>query len=99
MTPSGAASPYAPYTPGAAVDQPPLQEWHTVDIEVRIRDTHDDPGLCSQTGIIRGISVSVLTNMINGLPLVSVHMIILKIMFYVPRVDSVLSFYPMKIVL
>lgn len=58
MTPSGAASPYAPYTPGGAVEQPPLQEWCTTDIEVRIRDTHDDRGLCGQTGVIRGISVS-----------------------------------------
>lgn len=58
MTPSGsgAASPYAPYTPGGAVEQPPLQEWCTTDIEVRIRDSHDDPGLCGQTGVIRGIS-------------------------------------------
>lgn len=34
----------------------PLQDWQTTDIEVRIRDTHDDPGLSGQTGIIRSIT-------------------------------------------
>ncbi|KAL0271372.1 UNVERIFIED_CONTAM: hypothetical protein PYX00_008479 [Menopon gallinae] len=53
---SGSApSPYNPQTPGAGLDTP-LQDWHTTDIEVRIRDTHDDPGLSGQTGIIRSIS-------------------------------------------
>lgn len=33
-------------------------EWHTTDIEIRIRDSHSDPGLAGQTGVIRGISVS-----------------------------------------
>lgn len=33
-----------------------MTEWHTVDIEVRIRDSHDDPGLVGQTGIIRSVS-------------------------------------------
>lgn len=33
-------------------------EWHTTDIEVRIRDSHDDPALAGQQAIIRGISVS-----------------------------------------
>ena len=31
-------------------------EWHTVDIEVRIKDSHQDPALAGQQGIIRGIS-------------------------------------------
>jgi hypothetical protein len=62
MTPGGAPSPYNPHTPGAGLDQPATlqQEWQTTDIEVRIRDTHDDAGLSGQTGIIRGISVSQL---------------------------------------
>jgi len=60
MTPGGAPSPYNPHTPGAGLDQPTTlqQEWQTTDIEVRIRDTHDDAGLSGQTGVIRGISVS-----------------------------------------
>lgn len=32
-------------------------EWHTVDIEVRIKDSHQDPALAGQQGVIRGISV------------------------------------------
>jgi len=32
--------------------------WHTTDIEVRIRDTHDDPALVGQQGVIRQVSVS-----------------------------------------
>jgi transcription elongation factor SPT5 len=58
MTPGGAPSPYNPHTPGAGLDQPTTlqQEWQTTDIEVRIRDTHDDAGLSGQTGVIRGIS-------------------------------------------
>jgi len=34
-------------------------EWHTTDIEVRIRDSYDDPALAGQQAIIRGISVSI----------------------------------------
>lgn len=48
--------PYNPQTPGAGLDVLPMTEWHTVDIEVRIRDSHDDPGLVGQTGIIRSVS-------------------------------------------
>jgi len=55
----GSASPYNPLTPAMGFEQTPLNaEWHTPDIEVRIRGTHDDSGLGGQTGIIRGISVS-----------------------------------------
>lgn len=32
-------------------------DWHTTDIEVRIRDSHQDPALAGQQGVIRGISV------------------------------------------
>lgn len=35
-----------------------MQEWHTVDIEVRVKDTHKDAGLAGQTGVIKGINVS-----------------------------------------
>ncbi|XP_066144783.1 transcription elongation factor SPT5 isoform X1 [Euwallacea fornicatus] len=58
-TPSSGYSPTMPYnpqTPGAGLDVMPMTDWHTVDIEVRIRDSHDDAGLVGQTGIIRSIS-------------------------------------------
>lgn len=48
--------PYNPQTPGAGLDIPSMSEWHTVDIEVRIRDSHDDPGLAGQIGVIRSIN-------------------------------------------
>lgn len=60
MTP-GAQSPFIPQTPGAGIEHMSAQEWHTTDIEVRIRDTHEDVGLVGQTGVIRGVSVSVFT--------------------------------------
>lgn len=59
-----AGSPYNPQTPGAGLDAGPGSgmimgsEWHTTDIEVRIRDSHQDPALAGQQGVIRGISVS-----------------------------------------
>lgn len=31
-------------------------EWQTMDLEVRIKDTHEDEGMIGQTGTIRGIS-------------------------------------------
>ncbi|XP_063989412.1 transcription elongation factor SPT5-like [Diachasmimorpha longicaudata] len=61
MTP-GANSPYNPQTPGSGLDTGMgggimgNTEWHTVDIEVRIRDSHQDPALAGQQGVIRGIS-------------------------------------------
>lgn len=39
-----------------------MQDWHTTDIEVRVRENHDDPDLVGQNGIIRSVSVS--TNII-----------------------------------
>ncbi|KAA0192293.1 hypothetical protein HAZT_HAZT006833 [Hyalella azteca] len=65
---SGYASPsplaYSPMTPGAAspytgstgVDSLGMQDWQSVDIEVKIRATHDDPGLSGQVGVIRSIT-------------------------------------------
>lgn len=58
-TPSSGYSPnmqYNPQTPGAGLDVLPMTDWHTVDIEVRIRDSHDDAGLVGQTGVIQSIS-------------------------------------------
>ncbi|PSN34935.1 Transcription elongation factor SPT5 [Blattella germanica] len=53
-----APSLYFSQTPVPGFDQftIPQQEWHTTDIEVRIRFTHDDGGLIGQIGVIRGIS-------------------------------------------
>ena len=50
MTPGGAAS---PFTSGSNMDSFSMSDWQTLDIEVRIRDTHDDSGLTGQRGIIR----------------------------------------------
>ncbi|CAG9767727.1 unnamed protein product [Ceutorhynchus assimilis] len=58
-TPSSGYSPVGPYnpqTPGAGLDVLPMTDWHTVDIEVKIRDSHDDTGLAGQNGLIRSIS-------------------------------------------
>lgn len=57
MTPgSHAPSPYTPQTPGASLDMIGQSDWYSPDIEVTIRDTHDDNGLCGQVGIIRGVT-------------------------------------------
>jgi len=57
MTPgSHANSPYTPQTPGASLDMIGQSDWYSPDIEVTIRDTHDDTGLCGQIGIIRGVT-------------------------------------------
>lgn len=57
-----AGSPYNPQTPGSGLDTGvgsgiSGSDWHTTDIEVRIRDSHDDPALAGQQAVIRGISV------------------------------------------
>lgn len=57
-----AGSPYNPQTPGSGLDTNvgssiSGSDWHTTDIEVRIRDSHDDPELSGQQAVIRGISV------------------------------------------
>ncbi|XP_033102671.1 transcription elongation factor SPT5-like isoform X2 [Anneissia japonica] len=56
MTP-GAPSPmgFNPHTPGGTID-PNQSEWQTTDIEVKIRDTHDDKQLIFKTGVIRSVS-------------------------------------------
>lgn len=54
-SPAGAPpSPFNPGTPGAGLES--LGDWHTTDIEVRIRDSHEDEGLIGQTVVIRGIT-------------------------------------------
>lgn len=52
MTPGG-----APFTPGTGMDQS-MADWHTTEIEVKIKETHDDHKLIHQTGIIRSVTVS-----------------------------------------
>ncbi|XP_054161598.1 transcription elongation factor SPT5-like [Oppia nitens] len=57
MTPGNIASPhFNPQTPGAGMEQSYSIEWQTTDIEVRIKENHDDSDLIGQTGIIRSIS-------------------------------------------
>ncbi|KAH3888745.1 transcription elongation factor SPT5-like [Dreissena polymorpha] len=52
MTPG---APFTPQTPGTALDHSNA-DWHTTDIEVRIRETHEEANLIHQTGVIRSIS-------------------------------------------
>lgn len=61
MNTGSSSSPYQPQTPGsveAGLGSGPGTEWHTTDIEVRIRDSDTDPELAGQQGVIRSISVS-----------------------------------------
>ncbi|XP_033751673.1 transcription elongation factor SPT5-like [Pecten maximus] len=46
---------YTPQTPGMAMDHS-MADWHTTEIEVKIRETHDDPNLIYQTGTIRSVT-------------------------------------------
>lgn len=52
--------PFNPHTPGAGMEAMMMMggEWHTTDIEVRIKPSHEDSDLANQTGVIRGISGS-----------------------------------------
>ncbi|CAG2162644.1 unnamed protein product [Oppiella nova] len=56
MTPGVSSPHFNPQTPGAGMEQSFSVEWQTTDIEVRIKDCHDDDDLIGQTGIVRGIS-------------------------------------------
>uniref|UniRef100_A0A1B6GUV3 Spt5 C-terminal domain-containing protein n=1 Tax=Cuerna arida TaxID=1464854 RepID=A0A1B6GUV3_9HEMI len=53
LTPGGAPSPYNSHSTGM---DPMMQDWHTTDIEVRVRESHDDSDLVGQVGTIRSIS-------------------------------------------
>ncbi|KAG5317531.1 SPT5H factor, partial [Pseudoatta argentina] len=55
------SSPYNPLTPRLGMDADDDSNWHTTDIEVRIRDTHDDPALVGQQGVIRQVFGDVCT--------------------------------------
>lgn len=52
MTPG---APYTPQTPGMFMDHA-MSDWHTTEIEVRIKETHDDTNLIFQKGQIRSVS-------------------------------------------
>ncbi len=68
MTPGGStpgagassSSPYTPSTPGGGGggggDSLGGSDWYSPDIEVLVRDTHSDTGLCGQVGVIRGVT-------------------------------------------
>ena len=57
MTPgSQSNSPFTPQTPGASLDISGQSDWYSPDIEVTIKDTHEDPGLQGQSGVIRGVT-------------------------------------------
>lgn len=50
---------FNPATPGMANPLDPSQtEWHTADIEVKIKESHEDDDLIYKHGVIRGMSVS-----------------------------------------
>ena len=54
MTPG---APYTPQTPGTGMDHGSA-DWIATEIEVMIKDTHEDPALILHTGIVRNTSVS-----------------------------------------
>jgi len=57
MTPGSHSSPYTPQTPGGGpVDALGSADWYSPDIEVLVKDTHDDPGLIGQVGVVRGVT-------------------------------------------
>ena len=60
MTPgsSHAASPYHPSSVSAreTADMLGNQDWYSPDIEVVIKDSHEDTGLCGQIGVVRGVT-------------------------------------------
>ena len=63
MTPG---APYTPQTPGGGgggagvggLDHGWSHDWVAQDIEVKVKDSHDDSNLIHQIGVIRNISVS-----------------------------------------
>ncbi|KAJ8683478.1 hypothetical protein QAD02_019270 [Eretmocerus hayati] len=66
MTPGVASSPYNPQTPGSSIDTAHSSgvygsEWHTTDLEVRVRDSVQDADLAGQQGYITTISGGMCT--------------------------------------
>lgn len=57
MTPgSHQPSPYARGASGAIGDTLGSSDWYSPDIEVLIKDTHEDSGLIGQIGVVRGVT-------------------------------------------
>uniref|UniRef100_A0A0B7ANQ2 Transcription elongation factor SPT5 n=1 Tax=Arion vulgaris TaxID=1028688 RepID=A0A0B7ANQ2_9EUPU len=52
MTP---AAPFTPQTPGTVME-PTMTDWHTTDIVVKVKATHESEQLVYQTGIIKSIN-------------------------------------------
>ena len=42
------------------------KDWYSPDIEVIIRDSHEDSGLCGQIGVVRGVTPGKLRIQIRG---------------------------------
>ncbi|KAI8781206.1 Transcription elongation factor SPT5 [Biomphalaria glabrata] len=57
MTPG---APFTPQTPGGAMELS-LTDWHTTDIVVKIKASHEDSKLIYQTGVIKNISGGMCT--------------------------------------
>ncbi|BFZ16060.1 hypothetical protein BsWGS_19099 [Bradybaena similaris] len=57
MTP---LAPFTPQTPGAVMESG-LTDWHTTDIVVKVKATHENDQLVLQTGIIKGINGGLCT--------------------------------------
>lgn len=55
MTPGSSQSPYHPAA-GREHDILGSQDWYSPDIEVLIKDSHEDTGLCGQIGVVRGVT-------------------------------------------
>ena len=54
MTPGSSQSPYHPVNRDH--DILGSQDWYSPDIEVVIKDSHEDTGLCGQIGVVRGVT-------------------------------------------
>jgi len=58
LTPGSSHSGASPYNPSTPSNNELIgsQDWYTPDIEVLIKDTHEDTGLCGQIGVVRGVT-------------------------------------------
>lgn len=55
MTPGSSQSPYHP-AGGRDTDILGSQDWYSPDIEVLIKESHEDTMLCGQIGLVRGVT-------------------------------------------
>ena len=56
MTPGSSQSPYHPAAGLGSHDILGSQDWYSPDIEVLIKESHEDTGLCGQIGVVRGVT-------------------------------------------